>query len=389
MRSLWIARSELRPVAFSPTSFFLAYLISTLLLSLQTFAANGDSIAQEDHNHPRILDQSLAFGQRSDLDSYEPEFLGIDRSIIGRAGEVDQALANNVPGQLNIEQGDNQFWTFPKQALLGPKAPPPPGLPSPLRGQLSPPNPDSSDERILYISLTTCLQPNPKTSDTKNPPDQLKLYVSIDSNNRQPGPQNDARPVSVDEGFGSLNISVKDDVFFGISAPQNDGFDGIYNYQLTASIDGFYASYYNQPNVVYIDSDRSSALLYTKNLTSDNSSNPEFGKWVNGPNRFNIFVQNQDNPAILGLQRSACALKDLADVRDSTAIDTGITLAGDGFPKQQFHVRTLNASSSYYAITAIIGNSTDSGSGIVGGGGTVWNSSSFTTKSSTLDFPLP
>lgn len=383
MRSFWIARCKLQLPALFPASWFLAYLIPILLLVNPTFAADGDSIAQEDHNHPRMLQDPLASDLRTDSESYEPDFIGVDRSIIGRAEENDRALANNAPGQLNIEQGKNHFWTFPRQALFGPKSPPTPGVPSTLLGQSPAPNPDSSNERILYISLNTCLQPTPKDSDYKGAPDQLKLFVSTDSNNKQPSLANKNHAVPVDGGFGWLNISVKDDVYFGVSAPDNNDYTGVYNYQLTASIDGFFASYYNETNAVYIDSDTSSALLYTKNLTSDDTFNPQFRKWMDEPSRFRIFVQNQDNPSILGIQNSACALQELADVRAETAIDTGMTLAGDSKPKQQFYVRTLNASSLYYAFTAIIGNSTDSGNGIVGGGGVVWQNSSFKTKSST------
>lgn len=387
MRSLWIASLKLRPPALFSATLFFACLFPILLHPYQTFAANGDPIAHEDHNYPLILDNVQLLDSKTDRERYESNFLGLDRSIIGRA-EDNQALANNVPGQLNIEQGKDQFWTFPKQALLGPQSPHTPGLPPPYQKQYPPPKAGSSDETILYISLTACLQPNPKDPNVKGAPDQLKLYLSTNSGNKQPSLAQHDYAVSVEEGFLSLNISVKGDVYFGISAPDNDDFAGVYNYQLTASIDGYYASYDDELKLSFIDSDSSSALLYTKNLTTDNSTKPDFQKWMTGPPRFHIFVHNQDNPSILGMQRSVCALQDFADVRAPAAIDTGMTIAGDNSPKQQFHVRTLNASSSYYAVAAVVGNSTDSGNGIVGGGGIVGSSTIFRTKSSMLTFLL-
>ena len=388
MRSSWTACFELRSRALVSLSVLLIFLISILTLPHQTHAVNEDSIAYEDHNHPQILDLSQVLDQTQEVENYEPDFLGVDRSIIGRAEENDQALANNAPGQLNIEQGGNQFWTFPKEALFGPVSPSTPGLPPPFQAQNSSLNQQSSNERTLYISFNTCLQPTPKASNSKVPPEQLKLYVSTNPGNKNPNSTGGAYAVPIDEGFGSYDINVTNDVFFGISAPNNDGFSGVYNYQLTASIDGPYASYYDSTNVSFIDSDTSSALLYTNNLTSDNSSHPGFTTWMNAPPPFTIFIQNKDNPSLTGLNKSMCALQDFADVQGPAAISTSMTLAGDGTPKQQLHVRTLNASSSYNAILAVVGNSTKSGNGVMGGGGIVWDTISFKTKSGMMMSPL-
>jgi len=314
--------------------------------------------------------------------NYESDFIGLDRSIIGRAGQDIQNLANNVPGQLNIEQGSTQFWTFPKQSRNESKAPSTLGLPSsPLIKVVD----AKLNENVLYISLTTCLQPTSKTSSPNGPPGQLELYVSTSSTNTQPSAADKDYVVAIVEGFGSLNVSFKDHVYFGIVAPNTKDFTGVFNYQLTASIDGFFASYSTEPNVNLIDSDTSSVLLYTNGIASNNTSTSEnFKQWMSGPPRFSIFVQNNDNPTIQGMRRSVCALQNFADIRSSADIDTGMTLAGDGWPKQQFRVRNLNASSTYYAIT-IVGNSTNSSNGVIGGGGTVWDSNrTFTTKSGTL-----
>lgn len=370
-------RTALSPLAF--LSFLLTF--TAALFTQHAFAAHEDSIAHKDHNHPR-LHGALEIDVGHDLERYEPEFTGADRSIIGRAEDVIPALGNNAPGILNIAQGASQYWIFPSTTLFGPNSPQTPGLPSYFEGQNVSVTPDAPGEKELYISLTACQQPIAKASNQSGAPDQLELYVSTSSSNQQPDENNNNFAVLIDGGFGWLNISVNNDVYFGVYAPSNDGYDGVYNYQLTASIDGFYASSYSDPNVFTVDSDTNSALLYTRNTTSTtNSSNSTFQQWMNRPPVFSLFVQNQENSSILGLQNSVCGLQNLAQIQGPPDVETVMTAAGDGLPKQQFHVTNLNGSSAYYAVVAMIGNSTDNGSGVVGGGGTVWNSVNITTKS--------
>lgn len=370
-----------RTVPSSLASLLLLLTFAAAQFTQHAFAAHDDSTTHEDHNHPR-LNGALDVDVGHDIDRYEPEFTGADRSIIGRAGKVNSALGNNAPGILNIGQSASQYWTFPSTTLFGPNSPQTPGLPSYFEGQNASVTPDAPGEIELYISLTTCQQPLAKDSNPSSAPDQLKLYVSTSSNNQQPDKNNYNHDVRVDGGFGWLNISVKNDVYFGVYAPANEGYDGFYNYQLTASIDAFYASSYSDANVYFVDSDTNSALLYTKKTTSTtNSSNSTFQQWENRAPVFSLFVQNQNNPSMLGLQNSVCGLQNLAQIQGLPDVETVMTAAGDGLPKQRFHVKNLNGSSTYYAIAAMIGNSTDQGSGVVGGGGTVWNSANITTKS--------
>ena len=369
--------------SFLPIS---VYIILALVLLQQVDAIGPDSIEKGKHHrlHPPGVLAGSQLEINDDLRDYESDFLGFDRSIIGRAGQNETALANNAPGQSNIEQDDSQFWTFSNQSLFGPKSPPTPGLPSVLE-QYPVVMPNSPG--VLYISFTTCIQPSSKDPNPNGPPGQLELYVSTDTGNQQPSKDRNNYVVNIVEGFGWLNISAKDDVYFGVFAPTNDAFTGVYNYQLTASIDGFFASYYDEEFISFVDSDSNSALLYTKNTTNDNSSTVTFQSWMKGPPAFSLYVQNRDNPSIIGMQNSICALEQFADIRDPSSIDTGMIVSPDNGPKQQFHVRNLNASSNYYAITAIKGNSTKDGNGVVGGGGTLWNllnsthSVNFTTKS--------
>ena len=365
----------------SPLASLLLCALIAALFTQHAFAAHEDSITHEGHNHP-LLNGALKVDVGDGLETYEPEFAGADRSIIGRAGGIIPALGNNAPGSQNIDQGASQYWTFPSTTLFGPNSPQTPGLPSYFEGQNVSVTPDAPGEKELYISLTTCQQPLAKDPNPNGVPAQLKLYVSISSNNQQPDENNNDYSVPLDGGFGWLNISVKNDVYFGVYAPANEGYDGVYNYELTASIDGFYASSYIDQNVFFVDSDTNSGLLYTRNTTSTtNSSNSTFQQWMSRPPVFTLFVQNQNNPSIMGLQNSVCGLQNMAQIQGLANVETAMTAAGDGLPKQQFYVKNLNGSSTYYAIVAMIGNSTDYGSGVVGGGGTVWSSANITTKS--------
>ena len=365
----------------SLTSLPALLAFSAALFDQYTYAAQVGSKIHDEHNELRS-NRALEIDARHDLGTYEPEFTGADRSIIGRAGEEIVALGNNAPEVSSIDQSASQYWTFPSTTLFGTKSPQTPGLPSSFEGQNISVTPNAPDERELYISLTTCQQPVVRNSSANGAIDQLELYVSKSSNNQHPDAKNNDYVVPVNGGFGWLNISVRSDVYFGVYAPANDGYDGFYNYQLTASIDGFYASSYNDSNIHFIDSDTNSALLYTQNTASTtDSSNSTFQAWMNSPPVFKLFVQNQDDASILSVRNSVCGLQNLAQIQGWPAIETNMTAAGDGLPKQQFHVKNLNRSSSYYAIVAMTGNSTDQGSGVVGGGGTVWNLANITTKS--------
>ena len=362
--------------ATSPLASLSSILALTAALFIpHAFTAKADSLSYEDPNNPR-LGSGLEVDVRYDPENYEPEFTGADRSIIGRAGQVALALGNNAPGILNISQGMSQYWRFPSATLSGPKSPQTPGLPSYFEGQNVSFTPDPG-ETELYISLTTCQQPLSKDPGSNGPPDQLKLYISTSPTNQQPDDANHDSVVLVEEGFGWLHVSVKNDVYFGVYAPTDEAYNGFYQYQLTASIDGFYASSYSDTNVNLVDSDTNSALLYTNNtIDTSNSSNSTFQQWMNNPPVFSLFVQSQDNPAIVGLQKSVCGLQNLAQIQGASVMKTSMTAIGDGLPKQQFYVKSLNRNSTYQATVAIIGRS-----GIVGGGGTVWNSVNFTTKS--------
>ena len=386
------------------TSTFLRLLFYLVLFVNDATVSAQDSMNLEDNNHHRIQDSNDGAVALGDLryehvvEHYAPEFLGLDRSIIGRAGGDVKILGNNAPGKSTISQGEIQFYTFPKQTLLGNKSPSTPGLPSRVKQrnfdldqdleavELKRRQGDSTTQRTLYISLTTCNQPVAKSPnpDPNFLPDQLQLHISTSSSNQKPTKSDPQHAVDIVGGFGTINFTASDDVFFGISAPTNDQFTGNYNYELTASIDDFYASYHDLPMSLFIDSDRTSAIVSTNDTTDQPSNTSVFQEWMTRPPVFSLFVQNKVNYSANGMQRSICALRNHAQLQGTGNINSSMTVSGGGHPKQQFYVTGLNSTSAYYMATGIIGNSTASGSGVVNGGGTVWKYTNFTTKSGKI-----
>ena len=361
-------------------------------------AADADSIAHEDHNHPRLLellrqaeplDVSLS-GDEPEVEDYLPQFVGVDRSIVGRADATIQGLGNNAPGQNVISGGQKDYWTFPNKTLWGPLSPQPPGLPSNtilggfLKQQNSLPN-----SRKVYVSINTCDQPHTNDQKSNGAPLQLELYISQKSTNQKPDQNANDGVVSIDGGCGEAVLDATSDIWFTVSAPQSSDFSGNYNYELTASIDAPYASCNDSSNfnLSFVDSDTNSALLYSSTLLNENSTDTEREAWMNHPPRFSIYVHPQDNPSILGLHRSVCGLKSHSLIqgnvsgKNTSNVDTDMTTRGNEFPKQEFYVKNLNGSSAYDAIIGLDGNSTSSGGGVVGGGGAVWKVTNFTTKS--------
>ncbi len=427
----FVSLSMLLPKFTALQSRFAASFAASLVLLLLyltfsnphlAYAANADSIAHEDHNHPRLLEllhqsesiDAVLSEHGLEEEDYAPEFAGIDRSIIGRADTTIQALGNNAPGKSNIDGGQTQYWTFPNKTLWGPFSPQTPGLPSYISkrdtqvehltentsdaeiiGGLVKEQSSPTSTRRIYISINICEQPHANDPNPNGAPPQLELYISKKSTNQKPDKNSNDEIVSIDGGCGEATLDATSDTWFAVSAPQSSNFGGSYNYELTTSIDAPYASCdgIRNFNHTLIDSDTTSALLYSSIFSNPNISDPAYQAkheaWMNGPLRFNIYVHNQDDPTVLGLHRSVCGLRNHAQIqgnlqgKNTSNVDMGMTARGDRLPKQEFYVKNLNGSSAYYAIVGIDGNSTSSGGGVVGGGGSVWKPVSFTTKSGT------
>ncbi|KAI9795537.1 MAG: stretch-activated cation channel mid1 [Candelina submexicana] len=396
------------------------------------YAANGiGSIDSEDHNH-RLSFELYAQTEATELsdwhngeesETYEPSFAGLDRSIIGRAPDGIEDLPNNTPGKLNINPGETQYWTVSNATLWGTLSSHVPGLRSSMKGKredgrilgdaegiwddlgnayadrdwpidLQRRQNTAANQRTLYITLNTCLQPVSNVPGKGSAPPQLQLYISQSPNNQKPGPgtAESGRQsfVIADGGFASIPVNATADIYIGVEAPAAPGFTDHYNYELAASIDAPYHSLNSRDsNLHLIDSDTNSALFITSDLTNTEPDDPVYKKWVSSPPPFIIFAHNQNDTAISGLQNSFCGLKNKAQIAafkdgsNTHNVEVGITTnRGLGNkPKEQFYITSLNGSSAYYGFLAVQGNSTAEGAGVIGGGGKLWKPTNFETKS--------
>ncbi|KAL8695711.1 MAG: hypothetical protein Q9224_003215 [Gallowayella concinna] len=392
---------------FRVLSIFLTYLCYPLTYQLLLVqASDADTIIHEDHNHHRL--QSL-FDQSDETPSghirdanYEPQFLGFDRGIVGRAAEESTALANNAPQPTNIEPGDIQYWTFPKTILRDSARRPTFNLPLNLTttnttcleedlNQIAADQRRTPRTRTVWLTISTCDQPTSTTAGNTRAPPQLEVYVSRSSSNQKPDSGRNDQVISVRDGYGNITLpSVIDDIWIGVKAPpKSNGFDGIYNYELAASVDATYATYLdgntksNGTEITAWDFDSKSAILWTGDTTNALSNWTEFSDWMNlDPPPFRVYVHDQADPALLGLSKSVCGLRNHAKIKES---DNSMIKIG-GQPKQQFYVQGLNRSSTYNAIMTFEPKSSNS---TVGGGGTTTPAKSSTTSPSAPTSPTP
>ena len=393
------------------------------------YAADVDSIRREDRNHERLLDLPYLELDTDELDlreadRYEALFVGYDREIIGRVPAVDAptVLINNRMDLTNVEQGQTVSYSFLNASVFGALSPNTTGLPSPVRlrsidleledekrtlGEdfdwkaekgsmedirLRPRQSPSADHRTVYITVNACVQPEPIINSTTDPPPQLELYVSLSGSNTNPGPNGDAstqQMITLEQGAGIMTVNATGDVYIGVYGPNTTAYKNVWSAQIAASIDAPYHFYHNvtDTNLRLVDSDGTSALLVTGNLTDEPSSSSVYQGWMESVPPFVIFGLNQDDTSLNGLQNSYCALQQYASfgptaaAGDATSVQASITNRGNSQPKQQFYVNALNSGATYNVALAVNGNSTASGDGVVGGGGQVWPMANFTTLS--------
>jgi calcium channel MID1 len=406
-----------RLTASLAASFFVLMLYLALSSSSFAFASEFDSINAEDQNHERLLSPYIHTDE-IDLESgelsYEPNFFGADRSIIGRAPAGVDALENNQFALINVEQNTTVHYMFPNATLWGPLSGDTDGLPSPVMelrrrsGDVVDSDLDEKPQpgeieglrirqrqlgsRTLYITINSCLQPYDPNDvmGTKGPPPQLELYVSQSAKNPTPGPDQDSalqQKVTADGGFASITVKASDDVFIGVYAPLSQRFVNPYNVEIAASIDAPFHSYNKtQPNLYLVDSDSNSALLVTNNLTTTTTGSV-FKDWMDLPPPFVVFAANKNSSVISGVRNSYCGLEKYAQIAGTkggvrtSMVQTSMNNVTLGpFPKQQFYFQGLNGSSDYFGILGMTGNSTAAGNGVVGGGGRIWQYMNFSTQ---------
>ncbi|KAI1155772.1 stretch-activated Ca2+-permeable channel component-domain-containing protein [Nemania diffusa] len=339
--------------------------------------------------------------------SYEPDFSPFDRSIIGRVADGSTPIDVDTPTPGNLSPGNSVAYVFEVASVSGRSAHEHDTayeLRRNLNGTQGLAEGDGDDElgvdldlvrrqtssKTLYISVNTCIQPARLSPDqpTSGPP-QLTLYVSTSSDNTSPGPEQseDTQKVLVfNEGAVMFNTSLDRDVYFSILAPEvsESDFDTTqpYNYEVAVSLDGYYRSYDNtsEPNLIWVDSDASSSLLTTQNLTSRSDEVVSTPPYV-------LFVQNTKNLNINGIRKSYCGLKNWAQIRPlengESQASIGLRQGGSAnLTMQEFYVTGLNASTNYTGIVAL-----DTGlslekrqAGGSGGGMIVYDGINFTTK---------
>ncbi|KAI0430819.1 stretch-activated Ca2+-permeable channel component-domain-containing protein [Xylaria sp. FL1042] len=392
-------------------SLIASFLVIVLYLSLFApqfaFAADLPNTLAQDDPFYDIEDTTELLNVRAP--SYEPDFPLFDRSIIGRASDGASPLEANKPTKSNLDPGNTIAYVFEAASVSGRSAHEPDtpyelrrslnGTERPTEGEGDGDDELSSDlgpvrretpSKTLYISVNTCNQPGRISPDqtTMDPP-QLTLFVSTSTANTSPGPGKDEatqKAIVFDEGAVIYNTSLDGDVYFSISAPQvsEKYFTTTlpYNYEVALSLDGYYYSYDNeaQPNLYWVDSDASSSLLTTRNLTSSSDE-------VISTLPYLVFVQNTENLGINGIRKSYCGLSSWAQIRPlqdgGSQATMGLRQGGENnLTTQEFYISGLNASTSYSGIVAL--NTSLSlekrQDGSSGGGVIVYNAVNFSTK---------
>ncbi|KXH28149.1 calcium influx-promoting protein ehs1 [Colletotrichum simmondsii] len=395
----------------------LLLIVLYYLLSTPTFALaaelRGDTQPVLDDVQ---FDDSLE--QRSSLEpTYEPEFTTFDRSIIGRAPAGVTGLTNNVKVNRNVPGNSTQSFVFEaitifanffdgtdEAFMVGPREGSNESI-SPELVSIEGVKPDDEERglrrrqaqgRTVYISATTCIQPQRAANNTKEDAPQITMYISTSQDNQTPGPgQNSTlqKEVAFVEGAATFSVNATGDVFIGIGAPSKDTdkFTGDWNFDVAASTDDFFHSFDGNPSeLLWVDSDSSAALLTTQNLTT--SQNETLIQEIMGSGLpFIMFVENREQPTTKGVRRSMCGLENYAQIaakkggKFGNLASTLMTTRGAGnLPKQQFFFNGLNASALYSGILVRTSNSSSSrkrqDGAQSGGGGKVFEATPFETK---------
>ncbi|MCJ1293909.1 stretch-activated cation channel mid1 [Xylographa carneopallida] len=238
-----------------------------------------------------------------------------------------------------------------------------------------------ASDHLLYLTLSVCGQPSSAVSNPSGPPPPLELYISQGMGDECPGPNFAGQQawLTADGGFSNYTNPTSGDSYFTVSALQAQGFNGNYTYELTASIDAPFTYYEELPGLFFVDSDQNSSFFMTNNLTISNSSKQQ-DAWMQTGAPFTMFMHDANDMMITGLLRSYCGLNVSAQIRTMTDIEVGMTTIAGGLPKQQFYVKGLNKTTPYHAVMALPSNYTQTGIGMPGGGGVVWQDILMTTK---------
>ncbi|TQV99083.1 calcium channel subunit Mid1 [Cordyceps javanica] len=390
-----------------------ASLVATISTFLYLLAFSVAVLAAELPSHlPSNNLNGYDIGLPLDLgDTYEPSFAPFDSSYLGKRAVVIGPLENNRPSKLNLRPGEVACYQLKKtfstdsqgsaanvrridldtaEAALNSSAGA--GIVARQDGRRLP----------VFLSANTCLQPYrvPGNDKADMAPPQLTLLISNSSQIGCPDMSMQDSPSiqkkTFDGGAVMFDMNITDDLFISVQAPNvSSSYDGLYFFELAASAQDYYHRYVNKDGqLLWLDSDASSALLVSKNLTTD----ADEAKQVMGEGmQYQFYIDNELYPRLHGIQHSTCGLQTNAQIY-ATPDGTGnlnqlvhmtmTTRGPGGFPKQQFFVTGLNDTTKYqgFIVKAPNANATAAkrdGEGIVGGGGTVFTSTAFDTVSGT------
>ncbi|ODA77376.1 hypothetical protein RJ55_07004 [Drechmeria coniospora] len=322
---------------------------------------------------------------------YDAELDLFDRSITGQVPDGVFVLELNKPRALNLSPGTTACYLVQKNTLSSMGA----------SGSTNKSEEAHGDGVHLYLSANTCLQPS--SSDTTSKPTlapQLMLFISNSSlagcpKDSSKAPKEGEGKIFV-EGAVMYGVNATGEVYIGITAPNvSADFRGVYNFEVAASLDGYFHRFEKQTTseLLWMDSDSTSALLVTRNLTENID---DVQRILSQEPPYELFVTNKNSNATDGLKHSVCGLKHtaqiVADYRSNSklsgSVRTALTLRGPGgFPKQQFYFVALNASSTYDGILVKKANATAKekrqNGGVSGVGSVIFKATEFHTVSGT------
>ncbi|KAI5854702.1 stretch-activated Ca2+-permeable channel component-domain-containing protein [Tricharina praecox] len=247
--------------------------------------------------------------------------------------------------------------------------------------------------RTVYITFNTCLQPVSNTTDdhASSQPPQLQVYVSNSTSNKAPGPKVDDNVqyvLPVDMGFGRLDIVATGDIWVGVYAESRPSSQKTawlenppWNYEISLSTEEPYHGFSEDQFLYLVDTDDSTALLITGNMTEHSSKSggvdetaADLADSLYHP--YTMYAENRATTSrFVGLEKSYCAVRQLARIRPANSAVSRTTRGLGNFSKQQFHLRELNRSSEYAGYLARPRNKTTSDTS-----GILWRPVSLKTK---------
>ncbi|OAA66267.1 calcium channel subunit Mid1 [Cordyceps fumosorosea ARSEF 2679] len=383
----------------------LAAAISTLLFILAVSPAVA--VAESAAN----IGSTNLDGYKLDLDlgdTYEPSFAPFDSSYLGKRANVIGPLVNNVPSTSNLKPGEAACYQIKKTIATDSQASGTNARRFDLAVEAATNSSagagilarQDSQKLSIFLSANTCLQPwrVPGADKADMEPPQLTLLISNSSQLGCPDLSMQDTPniqkQTFEGGAVMFSTNMTEDLFISVQAPNvSSSYQGGYFFELAASTQDYYHRYVGKEGqLLWLDSDASSALLVSKNLTINMD---ESKRIMEQGMQYQFYIDNELFPRLLGIEHSTCGLKTNAQIY-ATPNGTGnlnqlvhmtmTTRGPGGFPKQQFFITGLNDTTEYRGIIVQTPNATVAkrdGEGIVGGGGTVFTSTAFNTVSGT------